>query len=87
MCAAVQRTVRWPEGADSTVRALHLRQSDSAVWLFIDEPDHFVALAEIQPWLTELVNLCEETSSQAIICSNHPELIDYLGPESGASFK
>lgn len=62
---------------------LHLRQRDTGVWLFIDEPDNYVALAEIQPWLMELVELCEGTPSQAVICSHHPELIDYLGPESG----
>lgn len=62
---------------------LHLMRRDSGVWLFIDEPDNYVALAEIQPWLMELVDLCEETPSQAVICSHHPELIDYLGPESG----
>ncbi|MDE0131956.1 MAG: AAA family ATPase [bacterium] len=62
---------------------LHLRHRDSGVWLFIDEPDNYVALAEIQPWLMELVDLCMETPSQAVICSHHPELIDYLGPESG----
>ena len=62
---------------------LHLSQRDNGVWLFIDEPDNYVALAEIQPWLMELVDLCEETPSQAVICSHHPELIDYLGPERG----
>ena len=51
--------------------------------LFLDEPDNFVALAELQPWLLALVELCEETSSQAVLCSHHPELIDYLGPDSG----
>jgi len=62
---------------------LHLRQRDTGIWLFIDEPDNYVALAELQPWLMELVDLCEETPSQAVICSHHPELIDYLGPERG----
>ncbi|MCQ3808162.1 MAG: hypothetical protein OXB92_03095 [Acidimicrobiaceae bacterium] len=51
--------------------------------LFLDEPDNFVALAEIQPWLMAVVDLCEDTSSQAVICSHHPELIDYLGSDSG----
>ena len=31
----------------------------------------------------ELVDLCEDTPSQAVICSHHPELIDYLGPDCG----
>ena len=62
---------------------LHLGHSGEGVWLFLDEPDNYVALPEIQPWLMALVELCEETPSQAIVCSHHPELIDYLGPNSG----
>ena len=62
---------------------LHFREDESGVTLLLDEPDNFLALEEIQPWLLELVEMCEETPSQAIVCSHHPELIDYLGPESG----
>ncbi|MCY4424282.1 MAG: AAA family ATPase [Acidimicrobiaceae bacterium] len=62
---------------------LHLRDEERGAVLFLDEPDNFVALAELQPWLLALVELCEETSSQAVLCSHHPELIDYLGPDSG----
>ena len=62
---------------------LHLGHSGEGVWLFLDEPDNYMALPEIQPWLMALVELCEETPSQAVICSHHPELIDYLGADSG----
>ncbi len=62
---------------------LHLRQPDRGVVLFLDEPDNYLALPEIQPWLIELVELCEETPSQAVMCSHHPELVDYLGPDCG----
>ena len=62
---------------------LHLRREGDRVLLFIDEPDNFVALPEIQPWLMALVDLCDETPSQAVMCSHHPELIDYLGPDCG----
>jgi len=62
---------------------LHLGHSGEGVWLFLDEPDNYVALPEIQPWLMALVELCEETPSQAVLCSHHPELIDYLGPNTG----
>lgn len=65
---------------------LHLRQDTEGVILFLDEPDNFLALAEIQPWLLELVDLCDRTPSQAVICSHHPELIDYLGPDRGVLF-
>ena len=50
--------------------------------LFLDEPDNYVALPEIQPWLKELDDACGEAVSQAVISSHHPELIDYLGSEN-----
>ncbi len=51
--------------------------------LFLDEPDNYVALAEIQPWLMGLEDACGEAVSQAVITSHHPELIDYLGSGNG----
>ena len=51
--------------------------------LFVDEPDNYVALAEIQPWLMSLADVCGEALPQAVLCSHHPELIDYLGADCG----
>ena len=51
--------------------------------LLLDEPDNFVALAEIQPWLLELSDTCGDALPQALLCSHHPELIDYLGRDRG----
>jgi predicted ATPase len=51
--------------------------------LFLDEPDNYVALPEIQPWLVELADSCGEAVPQAVLCSHHPELIDYLGSDCG----
>lgn len=51
--------------------------------LFIDEPENYIALPEIQPWLMELNNARGEHFAQAVLISHHPELIDYLGPECG----
>jgi predicted ATPase len=51
--------------------------------LFIDEPDNYLSLTQLQPWLMELSDICNEKGLQAIIVSHHPEFIDYLGPESG----
>jgi predicted ATPase len=51
--------------------------------LFLDEPENYIALAEIQPWLMELSDACGITLPQTVICSHHPELIDYLGTRSG----
>lgn len=51
--------------------------------LFLDEPDNYVALSEIQPWLIELADSCGDAVPQAVLCSHHPELIDYLGSDRG----
>ncbi|MDZ8026282.1 MAG: AAA family ATPase [Nostoc sp. DedQUE01] len=46
--------------------------------LCIDEPENFLALPEIQPWLVQLYDLCSEQKIQALLISHHPELINYL---------
>jgi len=47
--------------------------------LMLDEPENYVALAEIQPWLMELSDACGIRIPQIIVISHHPELIDYFG--------
>jgi predicted ATPase len=54
--------------------------------LFLDEPDNYVALREIQPWLTSLQDACGESISQAVLISHHPEIIDYLAGSAGRWF-
>lgn len=49
--------------------------------LFLDEPENYVALAEIQPWLDSLAEAVGKRIPQAVICSHHPELIDYFGSD------
>ena len=51
--------------------------------LFIDEPVNYVGLREIQPWLISLADACGDSLPQAVLCSHHPEVIDYLGGERG----
>ncbi|MGH1396660.1 MAG: AAA family ATPase [Trichormus sp.] len=46
--------------------------------LCIDEPENFLALPEIQPWLIQLYDFCSEEKMQALLISHHPELINYL---------
>ncbi len=50
---------------------------------FIDEPVNYLGLREIQPWLITLADACGEAFPQAVLCSHHPEVIDYLGGEQG----
>jgi len=51
--------------------------------LLLDEPGNYIALPEIQPWLIELADACGSDIPQAVLCSHHPELIDYLGSDRG----
>lgn len=51
--------------------------------LLIDEPVNYVGLREIQPWLIELSDACGAAIPQAVLCSHHPEVIDYLGGDRG----
>jgi len=46
--------------------------------LCLDEPENFLALSEIQPWLTELYDRCSEGEMQSLLISHHPEFINYL---------
>ena len=55
--------------------------ADQGYTFFIDEPDNYVALREIQPWLMATEDACGNTVSQVVLTSHHPEVIDFLGCE------
>jgi len=61
---------------------LHCAVGDDRT-LLIDEPDNFIALAEIQPWLMKLLDRVDETGGQVILVSHHPELLDQLACQGG----
>jgi predicted ATPase len=63
-----------------------LRAETGGVACF-DEPDNFVALPEIQPWLVELSSAIEGLKGQAFVISHHPEVIDYLAAGSAVVFE
>lgn len=65
------------------LNALTILTAGQGYSLFLDEPDNYVALREIQPWLAGLEDGCGETIPQAVLCSHHPECIDYLGVDNG----
>ena len=46
--------------------------------VLIDEPDNFVSMREIQPWLENLNDICDEQNKQALIISHHPEIINKM---------
>lgn len=55
--------------------------------LFLDEPDNYVALREIQPWLMALTDRVGKGVEQAVLVSHHPEVIDYLAGSAGRWFE
>jgi ATPase subunit of ABC transporter with duplicated ATPase domains len=54
--------------------------------VFIDEPDNFVSLREIQPWLLAAEDAVEESKGQLILISHHPEILNYWAREYGLLF-
>jgi ABC-type molybdenum transport system ATPase subunit/photorepair protein PhrA len=51
-----------------------------------DEPDNYVALRELQPWLQKLSSCVEESGTQAFVISHNPEVIDYLAADAAWLF-
>lgn len=55
--------------------------------VIFDEPDNYVALREIQPWLTEVVDLAMTPNGpQLLFISHHPEVLNQLAPDRGTRF-
>lgn len=54
--------------------------------LFIDEPENYLALREIQPWTTVVSERCGESLEQLVVISHHPVMIDYLAGTAGKWF-
>jgi predicted ATPase len=54
--------------------------------VIIDEPENFVSLREIQPWLTTVEDVVEDAHGQLILMSHHPEFIDQWAPPYGVKF-
>jgi predicted ATPase len=54
--------------------------------VILDEPDNFISLREIQPWLMAVDDAIEDHGGQALIISHHPELINQWAPNYGVRF-
>lgn len=54
--------------------------------VILDEPDNFISLREIQPWLSSLDDAVDEAGGQAILISHHPEILNQWAPEVGVRF-
>ena len=54
----------------------------AAQTVFIDEPDNYVGLPELQPWVLSLRELLDD-EHQAILITHHPEILSSAGQEHG----
>ena len=66
---------------DRPVHVILLGIGRRASVLCLDEPDNFVSIREIQPFLIELSDVGYETGVQVLLISHSAEVIDYIGPE------
>jgi len=57
----------------------------AAQTVLIDEPDNFVGLPELQPWVLSLRELLDD-KHQAILISHHPEILSSAGEDFGRYF-
>jgi predicted ATPase len=54
--------------------------------VFIDEPDNFIALREIQPWLLASEAEVDDHEGQLILVSHHPEILNQWASKYGLRF-
>jgi predicted ATPase len=54
--------------------------------LFIDEPDNFISLREMQGWVRELEDLYLDDKQQVVLVSHHPEFVNALAETHGIFF-
>jgi len=54
--------------------------------VILDEPDNFISLREIQPWLTAITDAVEGGQGQILLISHHPEAINQWAPKNGVQF-
>lgn len=55
--------------------------------LVLDEPGNFLAVSEMQPFLTQLESLALEYGRQVVISTHHPLAIDFLAAGHGLWFE
>ncbi len=56
---------------------------DQPATLCVDEPENFLALPEIQPWMDSMEDLSENSGHQLLIISHNPGLINFLAKDVG----
>lgn len=61
---------------------LLLFADDANRTLFLDEPENFIALPELQPLLAEFEDGCGDGLPQTVLISHHPEAMDFLAEKA-----
>ena len=69
----------------SLYAVLHFVLAKGGTVLF-DEPDNFLSLREVQPWLMAVDDTIEGNLGQVLVISHHPEVINQWAPSSGVQF-
>lgn len=54
--------------------------------VIIDEPDNFISLREIQPWLMAIEDMADDHKGQVILISHHPEILNQWANPYGVQF-
>lgn len=54
--------------------------------VFVDEPDNFIALREVQPWLLAAEAAVEDHQGQLVLISHHPEILNQWASQHGLHF-
>ena len=54
--------------------------------VIIDEPDNFISLREIQPWLMRIEEIADDNNGQVILISHHPEILNQWAGPYGVQF-
>ncbi|HTX77065.1 MAG TPA: ATP-binding protein [Terracidiphilus sp.] len=54
--------------------------------VILDEPDNFISLREIQPWLISAEEAVDDHNGQLILISHHPEILNQWAKDFGLLF-
>ena len=64
------------------VQYMLLFADDANRTLFLDEPDNYITLPELQPFLAEFEDGCGDELPQTVLISHHPEALDFLAEKA-----
>lgn len=62
---------------------LYTRAAGEGATLCVDEPENFLALPEVQPWLDAFYEQTEQAAMQGLLVSHHPRVINFLAADCG----